>query len=535
MRKSILFLSSTVCLWLNAQNNIPIQWGNVEKFRGTTGRIVNINGQSFTAVVNRVSPLTVFAPNRRKLILRDVASLNTAAEKKIQLRGNGRNLSADEVGGLNSDVVTMSQRLSGVATRNEVFAHRFNINSADKIVEGEQIISYLNFSVPENLKKIGMVNSDDLSKLAAFYTIPVRPNEFPGFGYVIYDQARGKIAQHTTQIPYQLFQLDFSDAFVSNNGDLYVLAEEYYPLNVNLPMGPNNRAFARIRAFKATDGKFEEFEINREGVIVMNIKISTDVNDNFVASGFYADDLFSGVRGVFFMILDRKTNAVLKFNKQPFTAQFLSSGQAAWEQSWRDRNRQNQTKPQALSDFRVLDFRPTHDGGYVAITENQSMILVAKQAGTPQNPRITYTENYFYDDLIIYKLDQDGNLSWVKRIPKNQRSMDDKGIHLSVAHAVTRDNIYLLFNDIRRNYDAAGNFIDGQFPYPMQFIAGNNTIAYVEMNLNDGSFIRQARPGLSENHVVLIPKLCEFNYNTNEMIVYAKRNRKHRFGYMKLR
>lgn len=535
MKTTFTFLIALISSLSFAQNNIPIQWGNMEKFRGNTRKIVNVNGQSFTVVVNRNSFFAALFPNQRKLILREVASLNTASEKKIQLKGNNRNLSAAEVVGLNNELITLSYRAMGLSTRNEVFAHKFNPNQAEKSVQGEQLISYFNLSVPSNLKQIGMLNSEDFSKVAAFYTIPVRPNEFPGFGYVLYDNARGKYAQHTTQLPYQLFQLDFSDAFLANNGDFYIIANEFYPFNSSMPISPNNRLFAKVRAFKAVDGQFSEFDVNRDGIIIQNMKMTTDARNNFVASGFYADDMFSGVRGVFFMTLDRNTNEIIQIKKQPFTAQFLSSGQAAWEQSWRDRNRQNSAKPQALSDFEVLDFRPTDDGGFIVITENQSVVSVPKVSGTPENPRITYTDNFFFDDLIIYKLDATGNLVWVKRIPKNQRSTNDGGKFLSVAHGVSSDKVYILFNDIRRNYDSSGRFIDGQFPFPMQFISGNNVIAYLEMNVSDGSFTRLARPGLTENKVALIPNLCTYNYNTNELIVYGQRNSRHRFGYMKMR
>lgn len=534
MKNIISLLASCIIGMSISQNNVQITWGNMEKFRGNTRKIVNVNGQSFTVIVNRNGIFSALLPNHRKLIIREVASLSTATEKKLQLKGNNRNLWAGEVSGFNRDVVTLSYRATNMATRNEVFVHQFNPNNFEKSVQGEQIISYFNLDVPPNQKQIGLVNSDDFSKLAAYYTIPVRPNEFPGFGYVLYDNVKGKYTQHTTQLPYQIFQLDFSDAFISNNGDFYITAEEYYPLNPSMPFSPNNRAFARMRAFKVVDGQFSEFDINRDGIIVQNMKITTDSENNFVASGLYADDLFSGVRGVFYMTLNRKTNEIIQINKQPFTAQFLTSGQASWEQSWRDRNRQSNSRPQALADFKVLDFRATNDGGYIAIMENRSVVLVPKVSGTSENPKITYNENFYYDDLIIYKLDSSGNLTWVKRIPKNQQSINDNAKHLSVAHGVTNDKLYLLFNDVRRNYNTNGQFIEGQFPFPMQFISGTNVIAYVEMNLEDGSFVRQSRPGLAQNQVVLIPEMCEFNYNTNEMIIYGQRNRRHRFGHMKM-
>lgn len=527
--------ASLFCFTLLAQSSGSINWGNVERYRGQTQKIVNINNQSFTVVVNRTGFLGALFQNSRKVILREVVALNAVSENKVQLKGDNRNLFASDVAGLNRDLLTISQRMRTFEGKNEMFLHQFSASNVPSAVEGDKIISYFVFDAPSHLKQIGMISSEDFSKVAAFYTIPVRPNEFPGFGYVLFDNVKGKYAQHVTQLPYLNFQLDFSDAFIANNGDFYILANEFYAINPNMPISPMNRTFAKIKAFKVVDGKFSEFEVNQPGFIVQNMKMTIDNQSNFVASGFYADDIYSGVRGVFYMVLDRKTNQVLQLNKQPFTADFLNNGLAAWEQSWRDRIRQNSSKPQALADFKVLDFRQIKDGGYVVITENQSMVIVPRVSGTPENPRVTYTENFFFDDIIVYKLDAAGALIWVKRIPKNQQSTNDGGKYLSIAHGVSDQSIHILFNDIRRNYTNDGRFIEGQFPFPMQFVAGNNVIAQVNINLETGNVSRTMLPGLTQNQVVLIPNLCEFNYVSQEMVVYGQRNRKHRFGQMRFR
>lgn len=531
----ISFASVSISLNLMSQNTSGIQWGQLEKFRGNTQKIVNINGQNFTVVVDRVGFFSGLLPNRRKLILREVASLNTVSEKKHQLRGANRNLAPAEIHGLNNQLIAISQRPRVWGGKNEMFTHTFNLSHADKNIEGEQLISYFVHNAPTQSKQIGMINSDDFSKVAAFYTIPVGPGEFPGFGYVLYDQAKGKYAQQVTQLPYMNFQLDFSDAFISNNGDFYVLANEYYLSNPQMPWSPNNRFFAKVRAFRVIDGKFSEFEINQNGFIIQNMKMTTDEQGNFVCSGFYADDLYSGVRGVFFMNLDRKTNELVTIKKQPFSQDFLSTGLASWEQSWRDRWRANQNKPQALADFVLLDFRATADGGYIAITENQSVVVTSRVTGTAENPTVKYTENFYFDDIIVYKLDAQGNLTWVKRIAKNQQSMNDRGRYLSVAHAVSNSTVYLYFNDVQRNYNSDGGFRFDQNPFPVQFISGNNVIGAVEFDLNTGSFTRIALPGLNANRVIFTPQMCEYNYETNEMIFYGQRNRRHRFGHAKLR
>lgn len=534
----VLFISlASVFMSLNlmSQNTSGIQWGQLEKFRGNTQKIVNINGQNFTVVVDRVGFFSGLLPNRRKLILREVNGLNTVSEKKHQLRGANRNLAPAEINGLNNQLIAISQRPRVWGGKNEMFTHTFNLSHADKNIEGEQLISYFVHNAPTQSKQIGMINSDDFSKVAAFYTIPVGPGEFPGFGYVLYDQSKGKYAQQVTQLPYVNFQLDFSDAFISNNGDFYVLANEYYLSNPQMPWSPNNRFFAKVRAFRVIDGKFSEFEINQNGFIIQNMKMTTDEQGNFVCSGFYADDLYSGVRGVFFMNLDRNTNELVTIKKQPFSQDFLSTGLASWEQSWRDRWRANQNKPQALADFVLLDFRATADGGYLAITENQSIVVTSRVTGTAENPTVKYTENFYFDDIIVYKLDAQGNLTWVKRIAKNQQSINDRGRNLSVAHAVSNSSVYLYFNDVQRNYNSDGGFRFDQNPFPVQFISGNNVIGVVEFDLNTGTFTRKALPGLNANRVIFIPQKCEYNYETNEMIFYGQRNRRHRFGHAKLR
>jgi len=63
-------------------------------------------------VVNRSGFFSALFPNSQKVILREVASLNAVSESKIQLKGDGRNLFAADVVGLNRDLITLSQRMS---------------------------------------------------------------------------------------------------------------------------------------------------------------------------------------------------------------------------------------------------------------------------------------------------------------------------------------------------------------------------------------------------------------------------------------
>ena len=65
-----------------AQSPSTIQWGNIERYRGETQKIVNINDQNFTVVVNRTGFFAALFQNNRKVILREVVDLNSVSENK---------------------------------------------------------------------------------------------------------------------------------------------------------------------------------------------------------------------------------------------------------------------------------------------------------------------------------------------------------------------------------------------------------------------------------------------------------------------
>lgn len=510
-----------------------IEWGERTRFRGDVQRILNVNHRSFTVILNRPTFFGSLFPNSQRLIYRDVASLSVGSQSKIRLRGNGKKVVASDVIDLGSDIITLAQRRR-FGGQNQMYYHNFNLKSVFGDVEGKQIISYFQPMGPAGMKQMGLLTSEDFTKAAAYYTIPVRQGDFPGFGYVLFDQGRGETNSGTVQLPYVTYQMDMYDQFMANNGDLYVLGKEYYRHNASMPWSPQNRYFAKLRAFKVTEGKFQEFEIN-QGMLIQDIKMSVDESGNFICSGFYADDVFSGVRGVFIMEIDRTTNEVVKVKKQPFTMEFLSAGVAAWERTFRDRIRANSARQQGLSNFRVLDFRKTSDGGYIGISEHQDIEWKMRVTGEGENQKVNWDEHFYYDDFIVYKLDESGELQWVKRIPKSQESKNDGGYFLSAAHAVTADRVFLYFNDNKRNYLDDGSYNNAEFPFPTAFIGLWNVIGAVEIDLKTGELKRRMVPGRSETRATFVPKYSRHDYNRNEMIIYSRNGRRHRFGLVTMR
>ena len=530
MRFARIFVLFCFSLNVFSQSNNRITWGKLEKSDGIPIKTVLAEGQNLLLIYTIPS---IF-PSRRKLVVREIESLSTLLEKSFYLQGNGKNITSSAVIYLDKSLISIGTKTSNLSKRTEVFTHVFDPKNQENTFIGSLIVSYLNLAVPSKFKKVVAIGSSDNSNVALFYSIPVKPTEFVGFGYLLYNQVNGKYAQNIVQLPFLQNELEFSDFYTSAFGDFYLTAKEFNATNNAAALSEENRSFSKIHLFKANEVGFTELQINEENFYVRDIKILQDSENTFVSTGFYAEDILGRVPGHFYVVFDKIANKVILRKKQLFGAEFLSSGQAIWDQSWRQRNRGSNQGQNDLSNFKLLDFLPLRDGGFLAIAESQQVILVAKNSGSPQNPKTTYVNEYHYNDLIVYKLDSLGDMEWVQRVPKNQVSTEDSKKYLSVTCALAQNYLHIFYNDNSKNYSANGDFVDREFQKPMLFISGSNVIAHLQIELQQGNISRKAMPGLSENRVVLVPKICAFNELTEEMIFFGHHLTKQRLGSMKI-
>lgn len=519
--------------------NFSLKWGNVTRFRGGVEKIVNINENNFSVMVTKHNLFTVFFPNHRKMVIKEMMNLMPIDEQKIKLKGNGRRIAPEVVTDVGNDIISISKRTRLFGTRQELFFNKINFLSAQKTEVGEEIINYFKMASPVK-KLVGAQTSDDFSKAAEFYNIPVRPGDFQGYGYVLFDEERGLYDKNTIQLPYVNFQFEISDHFIANNGDFYTIGKEFYQTFPNQMWNMNNRFFAKSKIFKVKDGEFNAVEISQPGFTILEVKIATDDENHMVCSGFYGDDAMSGVRGVFMILMNSETQEIISTKKVPFNQEFLSSGVAAWERTWRDRFISQNTRQQGMHNFKMLELRMTAEGDFIGIAEHQEHEVRQKVSttGSGEDARQTVKlEHYYYfDDLIVYKISKEGELLWVNRIAKNQVAKDGNIRFASVAHGVGDKKLLLVFNDNKWNYENNGQFKYREFPRPMNLSKLWNVMSIVEIDITTGQETRKMMPGRRELNTVLVPEHCRFDYNRNEMYLHGQWGmRRHRFGKISLK
>lgn len=173
-------------------------------------------------------------------------------------------------------------------------------------------------------------------------------------------------------------------------------------------------------------------------------------------------------------------------------------------------------------------FESTADGGYIGVAEEY---FVTKSTSTNSNGVVTTTYRYFYNDVIVFKLDKSGEISWKKKIQKNQMTINEPGFMSSIVIKQTKDKLYIIFNDNMKNYDpVTKKFLDLEMPFPMTFSEKNNAIAIVGISLEDGEILREAVKGKKELGSLLVPKLCFPDPENSSILLYTVMGKKEMVG-----
>lgn len=510
-------------------DNFSMEWGERTRFRGEVTSIVGGHGLGFAATVQRNSLLSFFFPNRQKLIVKNLNNLTAVDQHKVSLKGDGRHVRPYVVGDLSNDLVVLSQRSRWWTNRNELFYHTINATQPSSLAEGEKIYDYVRLGRTQNAPLLGLTMSEDFSKLATYFTIPVQANSFPGFGFLLLNEFGIKYGEDVDMLPYLPLQLDIHDHFIANNGDYYMIAKEYYRISQNLPWSMANRYFAKLRLFKVKNGKLSEIDINRKGYAIRELKLNHDSENNLICTGLYGDDVKSGVRGVFFFKIDNTSEQVIEEEQSLFTSEFLNTGQATWDMNWRDRMQAQNQRSQGFENFKFHDFRKTADNCFIAICEHQEMVL--RPRGKPdEDGNQRHEKVYYFDDVLVYKLNPEGKLMWVQRVPKIQESVNDEGFYSSIAHGVTDKYLVFLFNDNSQNYDDNGVFNNRTYPRRGNRNLFRNAVAMVQVDLKSGNVSRKLVIKRQDLRVDLVPQMSRYDYATNTLITYGKRGRQRRFG-----
>jgi hypothetical protein len=202
------------------------------------------------------------------------------------------------------------------------------------------------------------------------------------------------------------------------------------------------------------NGKLKTNNLNvKKGLIFAKFDLREDVNGNIAAAGFYANGIdfkwsWGGggstsfnCNGLYYFTATDEGEILKAYDYEfplEFIQQYLSKRQRA-----KAEKRENKGKA-GMEDVKMSQFFTQEDG---------SSIFIAEQWYMRKEMVGTSTQNvWHYRHMIVMKVDADGQLVWLKKLPKNQAGLAGQG-QMSFKYVPGDKCHYLLYVGNPKNAD----------------------------------------------------------------------------------
>lgn len=517
------FLSATAIALLSFTSNAQItvsEWSDLEKKPGRLLNLVPRNSNDFFAL-RRVGR-GVFG----SLQVSSHKNLSIAAKEKLQLKVN-RSFANFEGTTIVGDhfVMVMSDKQEG---RNAFFMQEYG-EDLEPLGNAYELASYdLEGKSRRWAGEFSIYQSQNKDFFSVVWTIPGKKNEESRYGFKVFDRDLQEVSEGEYQFPFPSKYCRVNTMHLSNTGDFFTVVTEYQERE-SKKLFNNWANYKTMHIYHLTPDGMEDVEVNLEGKRVEALNINSDNESQFILTGTYGEQQRAGIKGLFYLKLNFKTQEITSEGFEEFSEDFIT-------QDWSDRQKKKVEKKRArgkevepkLYEYVMRDVHVLDDGSVVGSMEQYYIRVVTRT--DPQTNATTTTYYYYYNDVIAFKVGADGGFDWHTKIRKYQVSTNDGGYFSSYERFIDDGKMYMIFNDNSLNYDGGGNFSDEDRLRSSTLSKKRNTVALVSIDLESGEFSRRMFFDRSELGAIAVPKLFNVDYNTEEVLIYAVKGTKEKFG-----
>lgn len=335
-----------------------------------------------------------------------------------------------------------------------------------------------NFSISPN-KKFIAITTDNVKKNSNSYDVHI-------FDAKTLSQLFTKGYYSNTEKYYSS-----SDMIVDNNGVVFSIGKEYLKGRRERKKAKANYSYVitKIDNDKIVNGKIEL----TEDEYIKNMSLSFN-KENLRLIGYYSQDKVFGIKGVSQFSVDKNNLSILDKKKEPLPAK-------VFEDLYGYRNAKSK-KDSELTSFSLDYILEDDNGNTFLIAEEFYVVQVYVSNGI--NGGGYYMTTYHYDDILITKLDSDGNLIWGRSIFKRATNPSYK--------AFLKDNkLFILLNSGKKLTDKT----DGRLKVSKGWFESTSLYAFVyDVNGN----LEHEKIQDNKGKTSYIPYLG--NYNNGKFVMY---------------
>jgi|GEM_PF-3538011 len=367
-----------------------------------------------------------------------------------------KSLSIEGVTVLNGKMMILSSRTDRRKKTQEFFYQV--VSSKDELSPPVAIIQ-TQFDEESKVRNYGISYkvSPEQNYLMVYQTVPTQRTDNEKLNVYVFDQDMKLFWKKSVELEYSSKYTSISKYEVSDMGSAYIHArvsradkeveevakkrekEKSEGVKRNKQ---TERTAHFVYTFSPGGDEVQKYMIELGNENFPTAILTTFMPDGTIAiGGFYTDNNVTtsvvSIQGVFYMTLDllQKQMTKPKTQKIPDATRRLLLGNKAVEKG----------RDKTGADFLVRYFKAQEDGSILLVAEE--FYITTHTVTDSKGFTRTYTV-YHYEDIMVLKLDGDGNVKWSNVISKVQVA----GFH-SFSLRVVDENIYIVYNDNIENLD----------------------------------------------------------------------------------
>ncbi len=511
MKKTLFLLLTLTASFAVAQlpqtDKVSVTWGEAFKSKKTVySKVLKTEGD-LIYVLKFVKGETMIEVIDR--------NLNTTNVYPVSEKMNGDALVYEGLVAFDDSFIILGSMLNKKEKTNSLYYS--TITTSGKQSDWEKLVS-LDYLKKRKSGDFSYDISQDSSKLMLYYNIPFEDKEAPEkFGFLVLDENLDKIWQKDIELSYNESLFAVTNFEVDDHGNAYVLGREYAAKEDRVKRAPNYKY--HILSYKNKGLDYKDYEISLENKFITDITFGF-ADDNIACAGFYSEKGTSSIRGTFYILIDSKSQKVLKSTYKDFEDDFLIQDLTEKQQEKAKKKAAKKDKAIEAYEFDLRDFIIHSDGGVTLLAE-QYYVRVTTTTTTDANgnTRTTTTYHYYYNDIIIVDISKDGKINWTTKIDKYQHSTNDGGFMSSYALMIDQDKLHMIYNMRAQHvYEKAER----------KELTKKEKKAYLTLFVTvepDGEVVEEILIDNRQEETFIVPKLCE-EFGDNQMFIFTQRGAK---------
>jgi hypothetical protein len=366
--------------------------------------------------------------------------------------------------------------------------------------------------------------SNDSTKLLVYYNFPYEKEQTQRFALHVFNKDFKELWKNEIELPYNSDLFDVHDFSVGNNGNVYLLGKVYEENRRERKKGEVNYKY-HIIYYSSDKKEAIDLELDSKGKFFNEISMTVNNNNQVVCVGLYTSEFNRVSEGTFYLRVDSKSHKTEVTTFKEFS-ELMQEDEEDKDLSDKKQKR-NQDRIYRNYDFRRVIQK--EDGGIIVVAEQYYVVERTTTTTTSGGARTTTTTFYYhYDNILVLKIDKNGEFVWQKIIPKQQVTTNDGGYFLSFTLAEKGDDLYFLYNTTLLKKNKAGE--DTKRFSRKDFLS---RLSIYKLDKDGNLSEKTDLLNKNETKVMMVPK-NGLQISENEVIMFGKSPKANRFALINL-